>query len=80
MNQQMLCREAVMWKTLKHPNILPLLGATISPLQLVSAFMPAGDLSKYIPKNPDANRIGLVGVNLVAPPMITRFSFQQLAI
>ena len=69
-----------MWKTLKHPNILPLLGATIDPPQLVSTLMPAGDLSKYIPKNPDANRIRLVGVDLVAPPTITRFSFQRLAI
>ena len=63
----MFCKEAAMWKSLRHSNILPLLGATISPPQLVSALMPAGDLSKYIPNNPNANRIGLVGVNLVAP-------------
>ena len=63
-----------MWKTLSHPNILPLLGATISPPQLVSIFMPAGDLSKYLRKNPDANRLGLVGVDLLAHPMIARFS------
>ena len=72
----MFCKEATMWKSLKHPNILPLLGATISPPQLVSALMPAGDLSKYIPKNPDANRLGLVGVDLVAPPMTAPFSPQ----
>ena len=76
MNQKLFCKEAVTWKSLEHPNILPLLGATISPSQLVSAFMPAGDLSKYIPKNPDANRLGLVSVDLVAPPMIAQFSFQ----
>ena len=63
-----------MWKTLKHPYILPLLGATVSPFQLVSALMPAGDLSKYLPKNPDANRIGLVGVDLFVPSIIARFS------
>ena len=74
----MFCKEAAMWKSLKHPNILPLLGATISPPQLVSALMPAGDLSKYLPKNPDTNRIGLVGVDLVALPVIA-FSPQQLA-
>ena len=67
-----------MWKSLKHPNILPLLGATIAPSQLVSAFMPGGDLSKYLPKNPDTNRIGLVGVDLVALPVIA-FSPQKLA-
>ena len=65
----MFCKEAIIWKSLKHPNVLPLLGATISPPQLVSTLMPAGDLSKYIPKNPDANRIGLVGADLVAPSM-----------
>ena len=64
MNQKLFCKEAVTWKSLKHPNILPLLGATVSPSQLVSPFVPDGDLSKYIPKNPDANRLGLVGVNL----------------
>ena len=67
-----------MWKSLKHPNILPLLGAMISPPQLVSAFMPAGDLSKYLTKNPDTNQIGLVGVDLVALPVIA-LSPQQLA-
>ena len=72
----MFCKEAVMWKTLRHPNILPLLGATISPLQLVSTLMPAGDLSKYIPKNPNANRLGLVRVDLPTRPTIARFSTQ----
>ena len=56
----MFCQEAVVWKYLEHPNILPLLGATISPPQLVSAFMPAGDLSKYVKENPNADRVGLV--------------------
>ena len=79
MNQKLFCKEAVMWKSLKHPNILPLLGATISPPQLVSALMPAGDLSKYVLKNPDTNRIGLVGVDFVALPVIA-FSPQQLAL
>ena len=73
-NSKMFCKEAVMWKGLKHPNILPLLGATVSPPQLVSVLMTAGHLSKYIAKNPDVNRIGLVGVDLVAPsnrPILT---------
>ena len=65
MNQKLFCKEAVTWKSLEHPNILPLLGATISPSQLISPFMPAGDLSKYIPKHPYANRLGLVGVESI---------------
>ena len=75
-NPKMFCKEAVMWKGLKHPNILPLLGATVSPPQLVSVLMTAGNLSKYIAENPDANRVGLVSANLVAPPMTAPFSPQ----
>ena len=72
----MFCKEAVMWKYLKHPNILPLLGATISPPQLISVFMPAGDLSKYIGENPNTDRIGLVGAHPAAPPAIVPFLFR----
>ena len=74
----MFCREAVIWKYLDHPNILPLLGATISPPQLISVFMPAGDLSKYIEENPNADRIRLVGAYLVVSPMAVLCSLQQL--
>ena len=55
-----------MWKHLMHPNILPLLGVTLTPFQLVSTWMPGGDLPGYIKKNPDVDRIRLVG----APPII----------
>lgn len=51
-----------MWKHLVHPNILPLLGATVTPLQLISDWMPGGDLPNYIRKNPNVDRLGLVGV------------------
>ena len=54
-----------MWKRLEHPNIVSLLGITISPHpQLVSDWMPGGDLPKYIVHNPDADRVQLVGVLL----------------
>ena len=55
-----------MWKHLTHPNILPLLGVTLTPFQLVSTWMPGGDLPEYIKNNPDVNRIRLVG----APPIV----------
>ena len=51
-----------MWKRLKHKNIVPLLGITPSPLQLISEWIPSGDLTEYLKKNPDADRLGLVGV------------------
>jgi len=54
-----------MWKRLTHPNILPLLGITITPLQLVSNWMPGGDLPGYIEKRSDADRLKLVGVSPV---------------
>ena len=54
-----------MWKRLEHKNIVPLLGITSNPLQLVSDWMPGGDLTEYINKNPDVDRPGLVGLNYV---------------
>ena len=50
-----------MWKRLRHPNIVPLLGITLEPLQLISAWMPGGELKEYITKNPDVDQLGLVG-------------------
>ena len=55
-----------MWKHLTHPNVLPLLGVTIAPLQLISDLMPGGDLPRYIKNNPDADLLCLVGVPPVA--------------
>lgn len=54
-----------MWKRLKHTNIVPLLGITLNPLQLVSAWMPGGELKEYIVRHPGTNRIKLVGVPLL---------------
>jgi len=73
----MLYQEAVVWKRLEHQNIVPFLGITFTPLQLVSEWMPGGGLAEYIKKNPDADRLGLVGVLLtvlyptfIPPPAI----------
>ena len=55
-----------MWKRMTHPNIVPLLGITIAPLQLISNWMSGGDLLGYINKNSDADRLRLVG----APPVV----------
>ena len=45
-----------------HPNVLSLLGVTIRPFQLVSDWVLGGNLLEYIQKNPDADRLRLVGV------------------
>ena len=53
-----------MWKRMVHPNVVPLLGIIIShELQLISGWMSGGELPKYIKKNPDVDRLGLVGVS-----------------
>ena len=55
-----------------HPNIVPLKGVTLNPLQLVWEWMPGGELREYIKKNPDANFISLVGPFLPTfPPRLT---------
>ena len=64
-NTQTLYREAVVWKRLEHQNIVPFLGITSSPLQLISEWMPGGDLMEYIKRHPDADSLGLVGVPLL---------------
>jgi hypothetical protein len=50
------------WKHLAHPNIAPLLGVTIDPLQLISDWVSGGDLTGYITNYLYADRLGLVGV------------------
>ena len=55
-----------MCKRLAHPNIVPLLGITITPLQLISEWMPGGNLTECIEERPDADRLGLVGFPGVA--------------
>ncbi|KAF9642811.1 kinase-like protein [Thelephora ganbajun] len=51
---------AVMWKHLTHPNIVPLLGVTIDPFELISDRMPGGDLTEYITNHPDTDRLSLL--------------------
>ena len=52
-----------MWSALRHPNVLPLLGATITGLQfvMVSEWMANGSINEFLKSHPDADRLGLVG-------------------
>lgn len=50
-----------MSKYLEHPNIVPLLGVTVNPLELISDWMPGGDLPTYIANHPNVDRVSLVG-------------------
>jgi len=57
----MFYQEAVIWKRLKHPNIVPFLGITSTPPQLISEWIPNGNLTGYVKQHPSADRLGLVG-------------------
>jgi len=57
----MFRKEAVVWKRLNHPNIVPFRGVTFDPLQLISEWMPGGELRDYVKKNWDTDLISLVG-------------------
>ena len=67
---------AVAWKYLKHPSIVPLLGATTTPLQLVSDLVPGRDLL-YSIKDHNINRLTLVCVDL--PVLILLLPYYQLS-
>ena len=55
-----------MWKHLGHPNVVPLLGVTITPPQLISQWMSGGDLLENV-KRPEVNRLSLVSIVPTAP-------------
>jgi hypothetical protein len=52
-----------MWKMLRHPNILPLIGVTMSETHfaMVSDWMIDGNITNFVKTHPDVNRLALVG-------------------
>ena len=50
-----------MWGRLNHPNIVPFRGVTLDPLQLISEWMPGGELREHAKKNRDTDLVSLVG-------------------
>ena len=59
---QKFCKEAVTWRTLHHPNVLPLIGVTMTETKfvMVSDWMVNGNLNEFVEANPDADRLKLV--------------------
>jgi hypothetical protein len=53
------------WKTLRHPNILPLIGVIMSESQfaMISDWMVHGNINDFVKAHPDANRLELVGLS-----------------
>jgi len=50
------------WKALRHPNVLPLLGAmmTENRLVMVSEWMMKGNINEFVAVDTNADRLGLV--------------------
>jgi len=71
---QRLCREIISWKYLSHPNILPLLGASVSTdprcFRILTEWMSGGNVMQYTRSNPDANRLRLVSPLAIFPPSL----------
>jgi hypothetical protein len=65
MGRQMFCKEALIWRQLRHPYILPFIGIdaeTFRPfLCMVSPWLPHGNVLKYMereePLNVDIHRL-----------------------
>ena len=60
---QMFCKEVVTWKSLQHPNVLPLLGVTMGErlFAMVSEWMVNGNIVEFVKAHREANRFELVG-------------------
>jgi len=76
---QLFCKEAVIWKHLSHPHIVPFIGVTLEPLQLVSKWMPGGDLRYHVRKNSNTDRISLVS-RVLLPWDAASFSPQLIGV
>ena len=50
------------WSTLRHPNVLPLLGVTMTENRFVtvSEWMVKGNIRQFVEANPNADRLELV--------------------
>ena len=50
------------WRTLQHPNVLPLIGVMMTETQftMISEWMENGNINEFVKANPNANRLALV--------------------
>ena len=60
---QRFCKEVVMWKTLDHQNVLPLLGARMERRHfvMISEWMDNGNINEFVKAHRGVNRFELVG-------------------
>ena len=75
----MIYHEAVIWKRMRHPNIVPFHGVTLDTLWLVSDWMDSEGLPEFAKHCQTVNRLGLVrvlsvvGVGLRSPHPFTSY-------
>ena len=62
----------MIWRVLRHPNVLPLLGVVMNESQFVMAseWMPDGNINEFVRAHPDANRLELVCSSLGSPSFV----------
>lgn len=79
---QRLCREVIGWRHLIHPNILPLLGVSLvadsNCFNILTDWMPNGNLIQYTKSNPMVNRLQLVSM-LVTLLQMSALNILQLS-
>ena len=53
-----------MWKSLQHPNVMPLVGVAMSEshFAMISDWMANGSICEFLKGNPSANRLELVSL------------------
>jgi len=68
--KQRLCKEAIVWKHVSCPYILEFNGAFYRDgvPAIVTPWMPHGNITEYLEKYPDADRLRLVNLNALAAP------------
>jgi serine/threonine protein kinase len=75
--------EALFWKHLDHPNILPLLGvsqAVTAHLSLVTPWMPNGNIINYLEQyGLNVNRLALVRLVIPATLLLSP-AFKQIQV
>ena len=82
---QDIIHEALHWKRLSHPHILPFLGLTRDHhLSLVSPWMSNGNILEYLEKNPNADELLLVrhtypGIYLCSSCLLGKLQLAQAA-
>ena len=72
---QKFCKEVIMWKSLDNPNVLPLLGATMSNKRftMISEWMDNRNIGEFVKAHKSVNRFELVGSSYhsrLHPPLI----------